>query len=312
MSAERRTDERRRHLLTLRDLTPEDLDWIVRRGVSHAEQVPEPTLRGRIVGTYFEATSTRTRTAFTAGARRLGADVIAYGTSDLQLNTGEGYGDTARVLGSMIDALVVRAPYDDECIQGLAVSPDLAVVNAMSASEHPTQAISDLSCLHRRLGRHDGVRILYLGEGNNTASALVSAAGLTGGTLDLRTPPGYGVPPDLIAFANAQARRGGGHVSQQHDLVDLPHHVDAIYTTRWETTGTQKDDPDWRSVFEPFRVTQALLDRFSNARFMHDLPARRGEEVEATVLDGPQSIAFEQATMKMWSAMAVLEWCLSA
>jgi ornithine carbamoyltransferase len=312
VNAEGRTHARRRHLLTLRDITPEELDWIVRRGVRHAEQVPEPTLRGLIVGTYFAATSTRTRTAFTAGARRLGAEVISYGPSDLQLNTGEGYGDTARVLGSMIDALVVRAPHDDECIQGLAASRDLAVVNAMSASEHPTQAISDLSCLHFRLGWHVGVRILYLGEGNNTASALVEAAGLTGGRLDLRTPPGYGLAPDLIASADARAQRLGGNVSQAHDLAGLPDDVDAIYTTRWETTGTQKNDARWRSAFEPFRVSQTLLDRFPSASFMHDLPAHRGEEVEATVLDGPRSIVFEQAAMKMWSAMAVLEWCLSA
>lgn len=285
---------------------------MVRRGAGHAEQVPEPTLSGHIVGTYFAATSTRTRTAFTAGARRLGADVISYSPADLQLNTGEGYGDTARVLGSMIDALVVRAPHDDECIDGLAISPDLAIVNAMSASEHPTQAVSDLSCLHRRLGRHIGVQILYLGEGNNTASALIEAAVLTGGRVDLRTPPGYGLAPDLLASADARARRLGGHVSQQHDLADLPDDVDVIYTTRWETTGTQKDDPGWRSVFEPFRVSQALLDRLPSALFMHDLPAHRGQEVEAAVLDGPRSIAFEQATMKMWSAMAVLEWCLTA
>lgn len=311
VSAERRTHSQRRHLISLREVSPDALDWMVRRGAYHAVHSTEPTLRGSIVATFFSATSTRTRTAFTAGALRLGADVIAYGPSDLQLNTGEAYEDTGRVLGSMIDALVVRAPGDDQSIRDLAVSSELAVVNAMSASEHPTQAISDLSCLHLQLGRHDGLRILYLGEGNNTASALIEAAALTGGSVELRTPPGYGLPGEIVALANSRARSVGGYVSQRHDLGDLPRDVDVVYTTRWVTTGTEKADPEWRTHFEPFRVGVALLDRYPMARFMHDLPAHRGEEVEVDVLEGSQSIVFEQAAMKMWSAMAVLEWCLS-
>lgn len=292
-------------------MSPDALDWIVRRGALHARSAPEPTLRGIIVGMYFSAPSTRTRTAFTAGALRLGADVVTYGPSDLQLTTGEGYEDTGRVLGSMIDVLVVRAPRDDQSIRDLAVSSDLAVVNAMSASEHPTQAISDLSCLHLHLGRHDGLRMLYLGEGNNTASALIEAVAVTGGSADFRTPPGYGLPEEVVALADARVRGAGGCVSQRHDLGDLPGDVDVVYTTRWETTGTEKPNPDWRTHFEPFRVGRALLDRYPMARFMHDLPAHRGEEVEVGVLEGPQSIVFDQAAMKMWSAMAVLEWCLS-
>lgn len=275
----------------------------------HSDRAPSRTLEGRIIGTYFAATSTRTRSAFTAGALRLGAAVISYGPEDLQLNTGETFADTGRVLGSMIDALVARMPSDDQAMLSLAVG-DLAVINAMSASEHPTQALSDLSCLYRRSGRVRGTRVLYLGEGNNTAAALTLALALAGGHLDLRTPAGYGVPSEIYAGALRAAKATGASISQRHDLDELPGEVDVIYTTRWQTTGTQKTDPDWREHFAPFRITANLLRRYPSALFMHDLPAHRGEEVEANVIDGPQSIVFEQAAMKMTSAMAVLEWCL--
>jgi ornithine carbamoyltransferase len=194
----------------------------------------------------------------------------------------------------------------------LAEQDRMSVVNAMTADEHPTQALADLGTMLATFGSVDGLRVLYLGEGNNTASALaLTLARCSGARLWLRTPPGYGLPPEKLAAAQLAAAGHDARVEEHHDPHDLPDPVDVVYTTRWQTTGTAKADPDWRTRFEPFRVTTRLLDRYPDAVFMHDLPAHRGEEVDAAVLDGPRSIAFTQAEYKLYGAMAVLEWCLT-
>ncbi|QFQ99405.1 ornithine carbamoyltransferase [Streptomyces phaeolivaceus] len=301
-----------RHLISLRDLSNADIDWIVRRGTEFAAATdrPDTLLAGKVLGVYFSKTSTRTRTAFTVGALRLGAEVIAYGPGDLQLNTGETVEDTARVLAGMLDGMVIRIAGDPREIRAFA-APGMPVVNAMSADEHPTQALADLTTLAALFGGIKGLRVLYVGEGNNTAAALaLGLARFADTTLELRTPPGYGVPDETLAQAKHLARRSGSTVVERHDMADLPRNADVVYTTRWQTTGTSKPDPDWRRVFAPFQVNEEVMERCSGARFLHDLPAHRGEEVTAGVLDGPASIAFEQARNKLHSAMAVLEWCM--
>jgi ornithine carbamoyltransferase len=300
-----------RHLISLDDLPDGALRAIVDRGVMlRRDGVQDATLAGLVVGIYFRKTSTRTRTAFSAGALRLGAGVIGYGSGDLQLNTGESSEDTGRVMSGMLDVLVARTAGDPAEMRVWATQERMAVINAMSADEHPTQGLTDLTTLALQFGAVDGLRVLYVGEGNNTAAAL--ALGLSryrGVRLDLRTPPGYGLSMAVRDRARALAARTGSAVCERHDLDQLPTDFDVVYTTRWQTTGTSKPDPDWRRVFRPFEVTAELMERQPTAVFMHDLPAHRGEEVAAEVLDGPASIAFEQAENKMHSAMAVLEWC---
>jgi ornithine carbamoyltransferase len=304
----------RRHLLSLATLADSELHQLITRSQAYAAS-PAPAARplaGCVIGSYFKATSTRTRTAFSSGAARLGATVIAYGPDDLQVNTGETLADTGEVMSRMLDGLVARTAGDPADLQALSAQRRMSVVNAMTADEHPTQAICDLATMAQQFGQVAGIRCLYVGEGNNTAAALALALSrYEGARLDLRTPPGYGLDPGKLMLATAAAQRHGAHVEERHDLDALPAEVDVIYTTRWQTTGTAKPDPDWRDVFTPFRVTSGFLERYPHAVFMHDLPAHRGEEVEAAVLDGPASIAFQQAGNKLYSAMAVLEWCIS-
>lgn len=299
------------HVISLRDIGDTDLRDIVARGAAFAADRTDhdEPLRGRIIGVYFSKTSTRTRTAFTTGALRLGAKVIAYGPADLQTNTGETLQDTARVLGGMLDGLVIRTAGSPLEMRTFAEHCG-AVVNAMSADEHPTQGLTDLTTLQVHFGQVEDLSVVYLGEGNNTAAALALALPRFAGThLDLRTPPGYGLDPALLAEATALAARHGSRITERHDLTGLPQDADAVYTTRWQTTGTSKPDPDWQRVFAPFRVDAALLEQCPKAVFLHDLPAHRGEDVTADVLEGPASIAFVQAQHKLHSAMAVLEWC---
>jgi ornithine carbamoyltransferase len=303
---------KRRHLLSLTNLSDEEIWLLVKRGLGYAtgEIHSHGQLKDCILGTFFAKTSTRTRTAFTSGALRLGARVIAYGPNDLQLTTGETLHDTGRVLSSMLDLFVARTASDPAELAMLASQDKMAVINAMTADEHPTQALADLTTILQQLGRVDGVAMLYLGEGNNTAAALALALPrFPGNALYLRTPPGYGLEPLFVERGAAKASASGGVLDERHDLNWLPEHVDVVYTTRWQTTGTEKKDARWRGVFDPFRVDSALMARYPDAIFMHDLPAHRGEEVTASVLDGEASVAFKQAENKLHSAMAVLEWC---
>ncbi|HWM07578.1 MAG TPA: ornithine carbamoyltransferase [Actinophytocola sp.] len=300
-----------RHLISIDDLTDDELSWIARRGAVFAAGAAEADrpLRDTVVGVLFRKTSTRTRTAFSAGAVRLGAQLITYGPGDLQENTGETVEDTAAVLSGMLDVLVARTAGPEAEMRAFAAQERMSVVNAMSAGEHPTQALADLTTILQRFGHIDGIRVLYVGEGNNTASALALALSRFAGTeLYLRTPEGFGVDPSYLDRAQLAAKARGGVVAQEHHMNDLPA-VDVVYTTRWQTTGTVKPKPDWRTDFEPFRVDDSVLAACPGAVFMHDLPAHRGEEVTAEVLDGAASIAFRQAENKYHSARAVLQWC---
>ncbi|HYW08684.1 MAG TPA: hypothetical protein VE913_17110 [Longimicrobium sp.] len=304
-----------RHLLSINDLDPSELTYLVERGVHHGRERTRAaeTLRGMAVGIWFRKTSTRTRTSFTVGSARLGATPVAYGPADLQTNTGETVEDTARVLAGFLDALVLRSAGPVAEMRTLAAQNRMAVVNAMSENEHPTQALADLTTMLEHFGRLRGLHVLYAGEGNNSAAALALAIGrLPGMRLTLLTPPGYGLAADTLAQARAFARESGSSVEERHDTESVPRGVDVVYTTRWQTTGTTKPDPEWRTTFEPFSVTDALMEHAAGPRgvFMHDLPAHRGEEVHASVLDGPRSIALRQAENKLYSAMSVLEWCV--
>lgn len=303
-----------RHVLSVADLTADDLARLVEDGVAIAAGRWDGVkpLRDKVVGVYFAKTSTRTRTSFSVGAMKLGASLMSYGPNDMQTVTGETLADTARVLANYIDVLVVRTNGPLSEMQDLAAQGRMPVINAMSANEHPTQAVADLVTLKEALGRLDGVHLLYVGEGNNTTSALALAVARTPGMrLTIVTPEGYGLTAEEVARAQADAAAHGAQVEQHHDLGRLPEGVDAVYTARWLTMGVSKKDADWLDRFRPYTVDAALMARVSRpgTLFLHDLPAMRGYEVTDEVLDGPQSIAFRQAFHKMTSAMAVLTWC---
>lgn len=297
-------------LISLTDIDSAHLSKLLERSCAlHRDpRAHTAPLTGQVVGILFAKTSTRTRTAFTVGTIRLGGTPIMYGPDDLQTNTGESWEDTGRVFASMLDLLVARTAGPTEKLRLLSGGGVLPVINAMSAEEHPTQGVCDLATMQLHFGALEGLRVLYVGEGNNTATALARGLALCRGChIQFVTPPGYGIPSSVLEGSARQASAHGGSVSQTHSLTDLLDDVDVVYSTRWQTTGTTKSDPAWREVFRPYHVDQSFMDRWPRAVFMHDLPAHRGEEVSSAVLDGQRSIAWLQASMKLSSAMAVLE-----
>jgi ornithine carbamoyltransferase len=305
-----------KHLLSLTDLGATDLGRLVDRSVQFAcsRRIGQTAVFGKIVGIYFRKPSTRTRSSFTAGALRLGAQTVTYGPNDLQIVTGETFEDTGRVLSGYLDALVIRTNNNIAEMREIAKQHEMAVINAMSDNEHPTQAIADLSTLKEKFGRLAGIHLLYLGEGNNTAAALAFAVSQTPGMkATFVTPEGYGLSDRVVEQARRLADQYGGAIEHCHNIDELPRNVDAVYATRWQTMGVSHSDSHWIDKFRPFCVTPEIMAKVSKADgavFLHDLPAVRGEDVHAEVLNGPQSIVWKQARHKMFSAMAVLEWCL--
>jgi ornithine carbamoyltransferase len=301
--------------LTVDGLGPEALKYLINRALilDNLKGKQPGFLDGKFVGVYFRRSSTRTRTAFTLGAVRLGAQVIQYGPNDLQLVTGETAQDTGRVLAQYLDLLVVRTNQALSEMKEFASQGHMSVINAMSENEHPTQAIADLVTIYEVVGRLDPVHVLYIGDGNNTAAALALAISqLPGMRLTVVSPKGYGLSNETLLACSCSAKRYGGAVEQHHRIDNLPKNVDVVYTTRWLTMGDPRPDTSWLDEFAPFRITPAVMARVSKSEetiFMHDLPAVRGSEVVDEVLDGPQSVAFRQAHHKQSSAMAILEWC---
>lgn len=307
-----------KHVLSIADLGSHNLSHLVNQGLAmaNANGSLRRVLENKVVGIFFRGTSTRTRTSFTVAALRLGAQTIHYGPQDLQLVTGESIEDTARVLSGFIDILVVRTNGDFAEMKALASQDEMAIVNAMSENEHPTQAITDLITLKEAFGHLDGLHVLYIGEGNNTAASLALAVSLTPGMrLTIITPEGYGLRQDILEASQRIAAQHASEVSQHHRIDLLPSNVDAVYTTRWQTMGVPKGDPDWLKTFAPYQITPELMARASNSPrtiFMHDLPAIRGQEVVDEVLDGPQSVAFRQSCHKLSGALSVLAWSVTA
>ncbi|MFD7937377.1 ornithine carbamoyltransferase [Streptomyces sp. NPDC059755] len=299
-----------RGIFSLADIEDKDLDQLVCRSrefFADRTNHDEP-LRGKIAGILFAKTSTRTRTAFTTAALRLGGQVISYGPHDLQLETGESLEDTGRVFGRMLDVVVARTAGPVAQLKTLSRYGGIPVVNAMGQEEHPTQGICDLATMSLYFGALDGLKVLYVGEGNNSAVALAHGlAHYAGVELTLLTPPGYGVLEPELARARARAAERGSSVRQIHTLDEAPATADVVYTTRWQTTGTSKPNANWREEFRFLYIDTAFMSRWPGAVLMHDLPAHRGDEITTEVLEGDRSLAWTQAEMKLTSAMAVLE-----
>jgi len=304
--------------LSIQDCSPETILKLVNRSVFFARNIQSPpkVLQDKIIGLYFSVYSTRTRTSFTTAAMKLGAQTIAYGPHDLQMNTGETVYHTAKVLAGYIDGLVIRIDGTARDMKKFAdvTAGQLAVVNAMSTDEHPSQTIADLGLIQEKFGSLAGRHILYLGEGNNTAAGLALAiAKIKGMSATFIAPKGYQFSEYILQKINEYSKKYGGIVNCHHDINQLPTPVDAVYNTRWQILGKAHTHPNWKDLFLPFRITNELMQQVSHSDtiYLHDLPAVPDEETAITVFDGPQSAVWRQAQYKQFSAMAILEWCLS-
>lgn len=262
-------------------------------------------LEGATVALVFEKPSLRTRVSFEVGIGRLGGRSVTLTGGEVGIGSREPAADVAHVLERYVDAIVGRV-FRHAMLEELAAAAAIPVINALSDAEHPCQALADLLVLRDRLGTLAGRRLVYVGDGNNVAASLLLAGASVGMHVRVVCPPAYAPDPGIVARARAIAAGTGAAIEVAHDPAVAAQGADAVYTDAWASMGQEAEAAIRRPVFEPYRVTEAMLAAAPGAWFLHCLPAHRGEEVEPAVIDGPRSIVFDQAEARLWVQMAIL------
>ena len=263
-------------------------------------------LRGRSVACYFAKPSTRTRVSFAAAAARLGMTPIVLRPDELQLGRGEPLADTARALSAYCDAIVVRT-YAQREIEELAEAASVPVVNALSDDHHPCQALADVLTVRDHFGRLESRRLAFVGDGNNVAHSLLEAGALAGMEIAVASPPGYGPAPEVVERAQAIAADTGAVIEILESPREAVLGAHAVYTDVWVSMGEDAEREQRLRALAAYRVDDELLSLARpEAIFLHCLPAHRGEEVTAAVIDGPRSAVWEQAANREATEQALL------
>lgn len=296
-------------LLRIADLSPNDLEQLL----EISEQVcadphrHDKLLAGDTVITYFAKPSTRTRLSFGSAISHLGGVPEVVGPNELQLGRGETIEDTARVVSRYARAFVIRT-YSDEDVRRFAAAASIPVINALTDGHHPCQALADLLTLKQHFGSLKGLRLAYLGDGNNVAHSLLEACALAGVDITVATPPGFEPDPEVVETAERLAAKSGALVMTTHDPLLAVAGVDAVYTDVWLSMGDSDDEKAARAdALHPYQVNAAVMAEANpHAVFMHCLPAHRGDEVSADVIDGPHSVVLDEAENRMHTAQALL------
>lgn len=300
-----------RHFLDVTDLTADELTALLDRADAlKADRRMSDVLGGRSVGMIFEKPSTRTRISFEVGIHELGGHAIVLNAGDLQLGRGETVEDTARVLSGYLAAVVLRT-FSQTRLEILASAGSIPVVNALSDASHPCQALADLQTIRARTGGLAGRTLAYFGDGNNVAHSLLDAGALTGMSVVVATPEGFEPDPERVERARGIAVGTGAEMTVTNDPSAAAVGADVLYTDVWASMGQESEQESRLAAFDGFQLSADLVGRASAAAIvLHCLPAHRGEEIAAEVIDGPRSAVWEQAENRLHAQKALLELLL--
>lgn len=297
---------RGRDLLSIRDLSPDELDMLIRTALSMKRDGSPPLLEGKTAALVFEKPSLRTRVSFEVGMKQLGGSAIYLSQAEVGLGQREPVRDVARVLSHYVSAIVART-YAQQTLVDLAEHANVPVVNALSDDEHPCQALADLLTVREKKGKLADVRIAFIGDGNNVSASLAVASALAGAEFVIASPPGYALTADIIEAAQTWARRTGGAFEMVVRPEDAVKGADVVYTDVWTSMGQESERRSRLEAFQGYQVNEELMALAKpDAIFMHDLPAHRGEEITDEVLEGPQSVVFQQAENRLHAQKALL------
>ena len=304
---------RARHVVSLADLDEADLEALLARATTlKAERARrEPHLRGRTLAQIFEKPSLRTRLSFDVGMTELGGHCIYLSPQEVGLGRRESVADVARVVARMVDGVVLRTNAH-ETIEEFVRYADIPVINGLSDVEHPCQGLADILTIVEKKGPAlQGRTVAYVGDGNNVLHSLMLAVVLRGGRMRAATPAGFEPLAKLSELAAKIARRTGGAFELGDDPVAAVRDADVVYTDVWTSMGQEQEYERRRRAFRGYQVNAELLSHARpDAIVMHDLPAHRGEEITDDVMDGPQSVVFDQAENRLHAQKAILCWLM--
>jgi ornithine carbamoyltransferase len=292
-----------RSLASLYDLTKEEIEQILKtsellklqllRGQEH------PLLKGKTLAMIFEKPSTRTRVSFEVGMWQLGGYALYLSSSDLQLGRGETIGDTAQVLSRYVDGIMARV-FAHQTILDLVSYSKVPVMNGLSDFSHPCQGLADLFTVYEKKGRLSGLKLAYMGDGNNVAHSLIYGCSKVGMNITLGCPKGYEPDAQVVSRGKEEARKSGSDVIVTNDPNEAAKGADIIYTDVWASMGKEKEREERLKTFKPYQINTQLVKLAKEGHiFMHCLPAHRGEEVTDEVADSKHSVIFDQAENRM-------------
>ena len=296
-----------RHFLTLFDLSADELRALLARAIElkrmlRAGEDYHPLTR-RTLAMIFEKSSTRTRVSFETGMVQLGGHALFLSPRDTQLGRGEPIEDSARVISRMVDAVMIRT-FDQDTVERFAAHSQVPVINGLTDRLHPCQLLADMQTYVEHRGDIRGKRVAWIGDGNNMCHSFIEAAELLDFELRVACPEGFEPDPTVCATAP-------GRCTVVRDPMEAADGADLIATDVWASMGQEEEQARRQALFAPFQVTDAVMQRAAkDALFMHCLPAHRGEEVAASVIDGPQSVVWEEAENRLHAQKALLEFLL--
>ena len=296
------------HLMRVADLTADEIGALLREATDmkakSLEHVNSRSLAGKTIGLIFDKASTRTRISFQVAMTQLGGHSLILGSDGSQMTRGESVADTAKVLSRYLDGLVIRT-FGHDILEEWASHATIPVINGLTDLHHPCQALADLLTIQERVGQLEGVKIAYIGDGNNVAHSLIEAAMRMGMTISLACPSGY--EPQQAIINGARSGLDAGTVECVSDPLIAVKDTDVIYTDVWTSMGFEDEQDTRTHVFSGYQVNAELVAAAKpGACVMHCLPAHRGQEITADVVDGPQSIVLDQAENRLHVQKAIL------
>lgn len=297
-------------LLSVSDIK-EDVEYILDLASKiKAGEIKEKPLEGKTLAMIFEKSSTRTRLSFDVGMYQLGGRAIFLSSNDLQMGRGEPISDTAKVLSRFVDGIMIRAIKHSD-VEELAKHSDVPVISGLTDLEHPCQALADMLTIKEHLGDWEGKKICFVGDGNNVCNSLLLIAPLLKMNISVACPNKYKPDEAILKTARQYASENGTEITLSDDIAVAMENVDVVYTDVWVSMGDEAEAAQREIDFAPFQVNSQLMSLANDgAIFMHCLPAIRGKEVTGEVIDGPQSVVYDEAENRMHAQKAVLYYYL--
>lgn len=304
-----------KHFLSIHDTSKEDFDNILKLAIELKDKqkkgIPHQLLKGKSLGMIFSKSSTRTRVSFETGIYQLGGQGLFLSSQDIQLGRGESIYDTANVLSRMLDGIMIRT-YAQSDVENLAKYGSISVINGLTDLLHPCQIMADFLTIYEHKGKLEGLKLAYVGDGNNIAHSLLYGCAKAGIDISIASPKGYWCHPDIVEQAKDDASAlYNSKIVMTEDPVKAVSGADVVITDTWVSMGQEREKQERINIFSPYQVNDELMAKADeNAIFLHCLPAYRDYEVTPSVIDGPQSVIFDEAENRLHAQKAVMALCM--